>query len=230
MIRQSDVVRVMTGYFTRPQDEELAGQQIVAAAYLVRHPRGLLLFDTGLGEGDAEADARYQIRRRRLPEVLGDAGVRPDEVSYVVNCHLHFDHCGGNPALPGRPVFAQRREYEAARTEIDYTIPRLVDYAGATYEFLEGEAEILPGITVVPTPGHVPGHQSLVVDCTDGPLLLAGQAFNETSEFARAQFAWSLVQRELEDSTAPFPDWMQRVQAFKPTRALFAHDLAVWEA
>ena len=57
------------------------------------------------------------------------------------------------------------------------------------YEILDGEEEILPRIRVVPTPGHTDGHQSLVVDCAEGPVVLLGQAYEFASDCAKAAFA-----------------------------------------
>jgi N-acyl homoserine lactone hydrolase len=105
------------------------------------------------------------------------------DVISVVNCHLHFDHIGGNHQLAGRPILCQRRELETARAG-DYTMEGLVDFPGARYELLDGEAEIAPGVHVIPTPGHVEGHQSLVIECDDGSIVLAGQTHDTAS-------AWS---------------------------------------
>ena len=94
------VRRLDLGYVAVP--EQVPGGPRVAdlLAYLVRQGDVTTLFDTGLGS-DAEMDALLQPRRRSLPDALGAAGVRLSDVSIVVNCHLHFDHCGGNPSLPG---------------------------------------------------------------------------------------------------------------------------------
>ena len=95
-------------------------------------PRGTLLFDTGIGAANERTEAHYRPHRRDLSEALAAAGVTPAEISLVVNCHLHFDHCGGNHLLPGRPIFAQAAELAAARTP-GYTVPELVDFPGADY-------------------------------------------------------------------------------------------------
>jgi glyoxylase-like metal-dependent hydrolase (beta-lactamase superfamily II) len=83
-------------------------------------------------------------------------------VSLVVNFHLHFDHCGGNPHFGGTPIVTQAVELSLGRGQ-DHTSPELVNFPGATYHELDGEAEIWPGAWVIPTPGHTAGHQSLVV-------------------------------------------------------------------
>ncbi|HET8568747.1 MAG TPA: N-acyl homoserine lactonase family protein [Candidatus Limnocylindria bacterium] len=190
----ADVVRLDLGHFTMPAGGRIPeGERVVVTAFLIRHPRGLFLFDTGIGEGHAEAEARYRPRRRSLDAALAEVGSRTRDVRIVANCHLHFDHSGGNLRFPGVPIFAQRREHEAA-FQPEYTLPdKVVDFPGARFELVDGDAEPLDGITVVPTPGHVPGHQSLVVNTRQGRIILAGQALNEASDFARAHYASRLA-------------------------------------
>ena len=121
-----DIRRVPLGHYTRPADDPLAGRRIVVGAYLVPHPDGLLLFDSGFGEvPDPESDRYYRTVRRPLRDGLGEHGVDPGDVRLVVNCHLHRDHCGGNPELPGRPLFVQRAELEAAG-QPGYILQRLL--------------------------------------------------------------------------------------------------------
>ena len=108
----------------------------------------------------------------------------------MANCHLHFDHCGGNPALLGRPVFAQETELRTARERDDYTLPELVAET-IDYEAVAGETEVLPGVHLVPTPGHVPGHQSLIVRRRDGTVICAGQSHDSASLFTYDALACS---------------------------------------
>jgi glyoxylase-like metal-dependent hydrolase (beta-lactamase superfamily II) len=224
-----DIRALHLGHFTRHPEEPGGGNKYVVRAYLVRHPRGLLLFDTGITTDSAEVDEAYHPVRRSLRDALGSAGVRPDDVSFVVNCHLHVDHAGGNAQFPGTPIFAQAREYDSAH-EPDYTVPSVADFEGATFELLQDEeAEILPGITVVPTPGHTPGHQSLVVGTDRGVLVFCGQGTNEASDYSRARFAWEVRDMDPSESSL-YPDWLGRLQDFEPQRVLFAHDTAVWDA
>lgn len=196
--------------------------------YLVRHGTATLLFDTGIGGGDPEVDAHYRPRRRGLAAALAAAGTAIEDVTIVVNCHLHFDHCGGNPVLAGRPIFVQAGELAAAR-EPDYTLPALVDFPGAAYRQLDGEAEVLPGVWIIPTPGHTDGHQSLVVRQPDGTVILAGQAHDFASHYAADQ----LARRAAHEGAAPplpgYRPWLDRLAEFDPRRVLFAHDCAVWE-
>jgi N-acyl homoserine lactone hydrolase len=217
-----NVHRVDFGYFIRPAEETGTGVPRVepTLGYLIEHPDGPLLVDTGMG-GHPDIDAWYQPTRVELPAALTATGFKLDEVRYVVNCHLHFDHCGGNPLLAGRPVFTQRAELATARTATDYTLPELVDYAGARYEELDGEAEILPGVRILHTPGHTAGHQSVVVTRRDGTVVVAGQSHDNAT-----LFTGDVLARKAGVGTPP--PWLDRILALDPRRVVFAHDNAVW--
>lgn len=228
-MRIDDVARIPLGTFVRPAAETDTGSPRVETVlgYVARTSAGVLLLDTGLGEADDETEAWYRPRRTALPAALASVGLSIDDIDLVVNCHLHFDHIGGNQAFPGRPIHCQRREMAAAH-EPDYTFPDLVDFAGARYELLDGEAEIAPGVHIIPTPGHVDGHQSLALQCDDGTVVLAGQAHDSASDWSADVLAARAPSLGHE---APLPlssAWMSRLLALDPKRVYFAHDSAVW--
>ena len=184
------VERIHYGFLVAPEDTRDAGQPIPVVR-LRRPPSG------------RPVPVRHGLRadRRRHPRAVSPAGgqrragAAPGwasgraDVDVVANCHLHADHGGGNAAFPGTPIYVQRLELEAAG-EPDYTNPAGThDFPGARLEVLDGEAEPLPGIRLLPTPGHSPGHQSLAVAIDGGWLLLAGQVFTTASEFGFALFS-----------------------------------------
>ncbi len=189
-------------------------------AFIVRHPRGLILVDTGIGEGVHELDVAYQPVRHALAAALGEVGLHRTDVMDVVNTHLHFDHCGQNRLFQRVPIHVQRAEYEAALRP-DYTVPEWVDFPGASYHLLEGDAEIADGVHILSTPGHTPGHQSVLVETASGPVVIAGHAI-----FSKAEY---------EDSAppqAPTPVSVRsagRIRAVGPRRVFFSHDDEVWE-
>jgi len=224
------VRRLDLGYFIRPATEaggpEPRAEPVLG--YLVRHERGLLLFDTGLGAADAETEAHYRPRRRALAEALAAADAGLADISVVVNCHLHFDHCGGNPLLAGRPILVQGAELADARGP-GYTFGELIDFPGVTYRELAGEAEVWPGVWIVPTPGHTGGHQSLVVRRGDGTMILAGQARDFASQFSGDYLARAAALDGAAEPLPSWPSWLDRLTAFDPRRVLFAHDCSVWE-
>jgi glyoxylase-like metal-dependent hydrolase (beta-lactamase superfamily II) len=157
---------------------------------LVEHDDGLVLVDTGVGNKEADKFVEiYGIENggtagpTRLDDALAELGFSAADVRWVVNTHLHFDHAGGNtvagpsggaPELgfpratyvvqAGELAFAGRRN---ERLQASYLPPNFAPVVQAgRWRTVAGEAEILPGIRVTPTPGHVPYHQSVVV--TDG--------------------------------------------------------------
>jgi N-acyl homoserine lactone hydrolase len=218
------VRRIDYGYFVRPAEETGTGVPRVEPCfgYLVEHPDGVLLFDTGMGS-HPDVDAHYRPRRRGLREALG----RPlEEVGLVANSHLHFDHCGGNPMLAHTPVVVQRAELAAARTTRDYTLPELLD--GVTYDELDGEAEVLPGVLVLPTPGHTDGHQSLVVRGPDGVVVVAGQSHDTATAYGADVLAARARQDGHGEPLPVPPQWIHRLLALDPARVVFAHDASVW--
>src|SRR5262245_3629917 len=95
--------------------------------YLVAHPRGHLLFDTGVhrdarvdpvGRLGAQRAARFGVRSGPADDAVSQLallGLRPDDLTYVANSHFHFDHCGGNECFPRAAFLVQEREMEAAR-------------------------------------------------------------------------------------------------------------------
>lgn len=167
---------------------------------LVEHPDGLVLVDTGLGNKE---DARfldiYGIENRstpgptRLEDALAEAGHDPEDVRWVINTHLHFDHAGGNTRIdagadpgPARLAFpeatyvVQRRELAFARqtnerTRASYLPPNFEPVAAADrWRLLDGDGPILPGIAARLTPGHVPWHQSILVRSEGETLVFLG--------------------------------------------------------
>ena len=231
MATTTRVRRLDLGYFIRPAVERGTPDPRVEAqlAYLVRSADGVLLFDTGLGVGDrGSLEDHYRPHRRPLTDALAAAGLQLSDVDLVVNCHLHVDHCGGNPLFPGVEIVTQATELALARGG-EHTLPELVEFPGVTYRVLDGEAELLPGVTVVPTPGHTAGHQSLVVRDDRGATVLMGQGFHFASDFSAAE----LTRRAATDGAPPplpdVPPWLDRVRSFEPRRVLFAHDACVWE-
>lgn len=228
----ASVRRIDFGYFVRPAEQTGTAYPRVECVlgYAVLHPEGFLLFDTGMGAGDPEVDATYHPVRRPLFDALQVEGIAAADVRWVANCHLHFDHCGGNPALAGRRIFVQASELKQARTTEHYTLPQLVDFDGALHEELDGETEILPGVLAIPTPGHTDGHQSLAIRCADGTVVLAGQAHNAATDYSSEQLAWRLRQDHImSNPLISYRPWIDRLQQLDPARIVFAHDQAVWE-
>jgi N-acyl homoserine lactone hydrolase len=224
----STITRLFMGDFLGPPETEIAGRRIVVTAFLVRHPDALVLVDTGLSAQLPEADeALYRFHRRPITEALAAENVTPGDVDVVINCHLHADHAGGNRAFRGTPILVRAAELEAAR-EPDYSDPEALDLDRGAFQVIDGDHEIVPGITSWSTPGHSPGHQAVVVDGLDGPTVLAGQGYRTSSDYAMALRALEL-RRAGEGDAPEVAPWVPRVVDLDPWRVIFAHDLAIWQ-
>lgn len=237
MIDARDIERLALGHYTITDELPaelikrigtlLVGKQVVVTGFLIRHPEGPFVFDTGFGASENEGTRVHRVARRDVAEALAEKGVRTTDVRAIANCHFHFDHGGGNRRFPGTTVLCQAAELENARKP-DYTVPAdVVDYPGARIETLRGEGVIAAGLRLIPTPGHSTGHQSLVVETKQGRVILAGQAQSFASEYAIAQYARSLRLRG--EAHAEYPAWADTFAELDPWRVLFSHDLALWE-
>lgn len=159
---------------------------------LVEHPDGLVLIDTALGnKEEARFLDIYGVENQglegatQLEDALASVGFLPADIRWVINTHLHFDHAGGNttmdpdleddprrhvrPTFPNATYVVQGADLEFARhpnerTRASYLPPNFEPIAAAgRWRLLDGEGEVLPGISVRLTPGHVPFHQAVVL-------------------------------------------------------------------
>jgi len=196
-------------------------------AHAVVHRDGVFLFDNGAGTGNAEVESTFTPRVRPVEDALDAVGVSLADVTGAANCHLHFDHSGQNARLTGMPIFVQRAEWAMVH-EPDYTVPEWIDVPGLAYEVLDGEAEVAPGLRVIPTPGHTAGHQSLVIDDPGGPIVLAGQAVRSREEWAGSTATQDSGRPDAAEGET-YDASVARLRSLDPVRVHFAHDDAIWE-
>ena len=151
---------------------------------LIETPAGRVLVETGIGERiDDKGRAMRRYEGPAVVPALRDAGFDPATVDLVAMSHLHFDHAGGllladgSRAFPRASIVAQRAEWEVAlsdnpRVVASYDQPELRLVAGWGEDgWVDGERELLPGVSVVPTGGHSAGHQAIVVRAPGAPPL-----------------------------------------------------------
>ncbi|MDX2163180.1 MAG: MBL fold metallo-hydrolase [bacterium] len=158
---------------------------------LLIHAHGKhIVVDTGYGRRMTEKQIRnFQLTRPTgdLLDALARIGLPPEAVDLVINTHLHGDHCGGNliagddgalrPAFPNAEYVVQRREYDDAlrpneRTRATYSADNFAPLvASGQMRLLDGDTDLLPGVRGVVTPGHVPGHMSVIVESGGGSLM-----------------------------------------------------------
>ena len=212
-------------------------------AYLIEHPKGTALFDTGM-HPDCQQDPAGRVGARiaglfafdyrageeigaRLAAICRD----PARIDLVINSHFHFDHVGGNAQIPNATMVVQRREWDAgmdpdmaARRGFD---PRDFDL-GHKLRLIDGEHDVFGDGSVVclPTYGHTPGHQSLRLRLAGGDVVLAADA---------CYFCRTLRERRLprfaHDRAAMHAalDRLARLEA-AGARVFFGHDCEFWES
>lgn len=228
MLSITDVKRLHLADVTLPKGAPLEGQGCPVYGFVITHPEGIVVIDTGIGGDQPGIEALYRPVRRPLANALAELDIATADVTLVINTHLHFDHCGDNRLFPGRPIFAQRAECEAAHAP-DYTIPDWVDFPGANYELLDGEREVLPGLAIVPTPVHTPGHQSVILETREGRVIIAGQAAYTVDEYANPERGHVRGLDEAWDRES-YLESLRRLRELGPRRVHFSHDPTVWEA
>jgi glyoxylase-like metal-dependent hydrolase (beta-lactamase superfamily II) len=149
---------------------------------LIEHDDGLVLIDSGIGnkENDKFRDI-YGVEnagrggRTAVEDALGELGHKPEDVRWLINTHLHFDHAGGDTVRQpdGSVILAfPTARYVVDRRELDFALHPNERTAGSylahnfekvPFQLVDGETEVLPGIRLLPTPGHVPHHRSVLI-------------------------------------------------------------------
>ena len=159
-------------------DLHIEGERMPVYVHVIDHPDARVLVDTGMTSLHpllADMDPRL------WPLNEGDLDLAAIDI--VVNTHLHGDHCGGNHLFAGKPIYVQRRELEEARSKDDYSIREWVEAPGVDYVPVDGELELLPGVRLLPAPGHTPGTQVVVVETGGRPIVIGGDVAVWHGEF-----------------------------------------------
>jgi len=219
---------------------------IPVPAYLITHPKGTVLFDTGLetalqSKDAATRDAAFGPSAGYALPTFEDGediasrlrahGVDPDRIDYVINSHLHLDHCGGNAAIPNARLVVQKREWEAG------TVPELVQenlYMPRQYDLghdrleVEGEHDLFGdgSVVLIPTHGHTPGHQSLRVKVRYGEVLLAADACYLRETLDRMALPDAAVVRSA-DAMRENYEFLKRAEQ-EGALLIFGHDPDQW--
>ncbi|TET87064.1 MAG: N-acyl homoserine lactonase family protein [Desulfobacteraceae bacterium] len=161
--------------------------KIPAPAWYLTDGQHKLMVDIGMCQTDL-ADwhhpGSWQEPGEAVHEKLEALGVDYADIELIIFTHLHWDHCHNLHMFPNARLLVNAREYEFALNPIPpyyksyehHKLEKKAPFVGRTFEKLDGEVEILPGIRIFPTPGHSPGHQSVSVDTEDGVHVIAGDA------------------------------------------------------
>ncbi len=207
-------------------------------SWLIEHPKGLVLFDTGLHRDLQTSSERIGKSSRfftpdfpggeELSARLSARGIRPDDITHIIFSHLHFDHAGGTAEIPDARIVIQADEWaagnETANIESGVYDPR--DYQlGHDLETIEGVHDVFGdgALVCIPTPGHTPGHQALRVELASGPVVLTGDCIyfeDMLDQMAVPRFGYD-TEQQLTSMTR-----LKRMRDRDGCRLLFGHDHA----
>jgi N-acyl homoserine lactone hydrolase len=215
--------RLLLSEVVLPTEHPRAGSACPVFAYLIHHPSGAILVDTGVGHGNGDIERLFAPVHHSIDAALEVYGVQRGDVAVVINSHLHFDHCGNNRLFPAATLVAQRAEYDLAH-DPGYTVPEWVDFPGAQWELVDGETEILPGVVLLPTPGHTPGHQSVITTSGSAIDVVAAQAVYDSDELTAEASSEPLTVAEAEATTTS----ARMIKRVRPRNVYFSHDPRVW--
>jgi glyoxylase-like metal-dependent hydrolase (beta-lactamase superfamily II) len=216
--------------------------KVPVPAYLIDHPKGKVLFDTGMNIGLRQDAARllgpmaaqFEIdfpERTDIAARLQAMDIDPAEIRHMVMSHLHFDHCGGNPLIPNATVVVQRAEWKAGKAkmmrEMGVYDPENFDTGHDVIE-IEGEHDLFGDGSVVlfATFGHTPGHQSMRVKLESGDVILAADCcyLKQTLDNLHLpNFAYD------RDASIESLKLLRRLQA-EGSRIFYGHDPDFWKS
>jgi N-acyl homoserine lactone hydrolase len=201
--------------------------------YLVQSEDGKnILIDSGLSADFTPPPDMPPIAfRPNVVEQLATLGLQPDDIDVVISTHFDVDHVGYIDAFPNAEHIVQREQYEQARGGH----PRFVgnrhhwDHSALRYQLVDGDTELLPGLSLIATSGHAPGHQSVLVRLPKtGPVLLAIDAVVQERLFTPDRKAWPLDDNE-EQLRASTQKLLELAEREKVAFVVFGHDGEQWQ-
>jgi N-acyl homoserine lactone hydrolase len=189
--------------------------------YVILHDQlGVVLVDTGCG-GPDEVLRFFEVVNRTVADALADHGLSPADVTTVINTHLHFDHCGQNPAFAHAPLMVQRSEHQRMLDDRD-EVSEWIEASGMQFELLDGDVQLADDLRIVTSPGHTSGHQSVIATTDAGTELFIGDA-----AYTRAIWEHAGARRLPDGQAADIALWratLTGLKALEPARIHFCHD------
>jgi len=171
----------------KPEESDV--RELFVPCYLIKHDKGMLFWDGGLPKAMADAGAPVTAPGstvtydRWIIDQLAQMGVAPADITHTAFSHLHFDHSGAANYVAAGTVLMQQAEWDAAfEPGRDHVDPRLFEgLKQAKLQMLDGDHDVFGdgSVRIIYSPGHTPGHQSLLVDLENtGPIVLSGDLYH----------------------------------------------------
>ena len=207
---------------------------IPAPGYLIQTDDGHnVLIDTGFPRCYELPEMGLRLNERDyIVDQLAALGLAPRDIHYLICTHFDPDHAGGHDAFPDAELIVQRRHYEVARAGAHPRFERMRphwDQPSLRYRLIDGDTRLLPGIELIETSGHVPGHQSVLVRLPQtGPVLLAIDAVTQAAQFdaeARELGPQDMDEADVRASTGKLVELARREGV---ALLVFGHDAEQW--
>jgi N-acyl homoserine lactone hydrolase len=213
------------------------GRIIGIPGYCIRVAQRVILVDTGFPVAyindplaAAQADGLtgfgqiYALGQANRPAAqLALLGLRPEAITDMIVTHTHIDHIGGLADFPQAQLIVGVAE-RALPAPLYWADRRPLAWPDATYRLIDADTEILPGLSILATPGHSPGHLSLMLDLPTGTVLLTADALSRPAELHERRFAgaWDAAQAEAQALR------LMELAATRRATVIFGHDPAQW--
>ena len=152
--------------------------------FIVQTPDANILVDTGI-RGPEETPSVHgsytQTEDQKPINAIARLGLKPNDIDIVINTHLHWDHCSNNSLFPKAKFYVQREEIRYAVAPLPphthgyeaFELGMIPPFAGTKFEILDGDQNIIEGVSVILTSGHTPGSQSVVLESDKGACVIA---------------------------------------------------------
>jgi glyoxylase-like metal-dependent hydrolase (beta-lactamase superfamily II) len=217
--------------------------KVAMLAFLIKGNDVTILVDTGCIENNPEWAAKYHKPVVKTPEMnllpaLTKLGESPETIDFLINTHLHWDHCYNNHLFPGKKIFLQKREIEYALDPYPFNY---LSYETAhiglrspffdtihQFEYLYGDKTLLPGIQVVTLPGHSPGLQGVLVDTEKGQCLLASDCVSGYAMWEGNEYQKHFI-GGVHTDIAEYYKTLDKIESINPAYLIAGHDTKVAE-
>lgn len=201
--------------------------------FLLETTDGPILIDTGMPDSFIHNPNYYKGTRREgrvvpamtendsILAVLKRVGYRADDIQLLISSHLHLDHAGGNGHFRNSPILIQRAEYDAAMSNDDYS-PQECRLPDLKYQIINGDYEVAPRVNILFTPGHSPGHQSVLITTeASGPVLLTIDVAYTRENFENGV---PFLSSDPELATKSIQRMHELIKEVRPSVVFFGHD------
>jgi len=183
-----------------------------------------ILVDTGIGELPLQHRKFHKVKKnpsQNLQVQLQNFKLKPEDITIVINTHLHFDHCGNNKIFKNARFYVQADElryaYAPDRFQKAAYLQKFFD-VDVDYQMLKGQCHVTDGVTIAPTPGHSIGHQSVIIQDGSNRFVYCGDAAPLKENLEKRNIPGILYRADQALKS------IDKLRAIKDTVYIFSHD------